>query len=81
MSDFVERSASGKANMTDVHAMFNNDSKLEAAIRNSAVLDAATKYDSSLPGGGADLTRLNSDNAARIVADLQGGLFPSRDGR
>lgn len=81
MSDFVERSSAGKANMTDVHAMFNNDSKLEAAIRNSAVLDVATKYDSSLPGGGADLTRLNSDNAARIVADLQGGIFPSRDGR
>lgn len=81
MSDFVERSSAGKANMTDVHAMFNNDSKLEAAIRSSAVLDAATKYDSSLPGGGADLTRLNSDNAARIVADLQGGIFPSRDGR
>ncbi|CAF0900087.1 unnamed protein product [Rotaria sordida] len=70
MSDFTERANNGSANPTDVHAMFDNNAGLEGAIRRSQMLESAKKFDTSL-GGEADLTKLNAEKAAALIADLQ----------
>lgn len=70
MADFTERASNGSANPSDVHAMFDNNSGLEGAIRRSQMLEGAKKYDTSL-GGEADLSKLNAEKAAALIADLQ----------
>lgn len=70
MSEFTERASNGSANPSDVHAMFDNNAGLEGAIRRSQMLEGAKKYDTSL-GGEADLTKLNAEKAAALIAELQ----------
>ncbi|MFA7338504.1 MAG: hypothetical protein WC028_17080 [Candidatus Obscuribacterales bacterium] len=70
MADFTERASNGSANPSDVHAMFDNNAGLEGAIRRSQMLEGAKKYDTSL-GGEADLSKLNAEKAAALIADLQ----------
>ena len=74
-ANFAERAESGKANPADVHAMFDNNSNLEGAIRRSQMLESAKKYDTSA-GGDADLSKLSPDNAASLIADLQRAPVP-----
>lgn len=71
MSSFAERASNGVANTGDVHAMFDKNSALEQAIRNSQLVETAKKYDHSQPDGRADFSKINGDNAARLVAELQ----------
>ena len=70
MSNFAQRANDGTANTGDVHAMFDKNSALEQAIRNSQLVETAKKYDHSKDGS-ADFNKINSENAARLVAELQ----------
>jgi hypothetical protein len=75
LSHFMEASSHGKASPTDVHAMFNNNSDLEKAVRNARTIEAAKKYDTSRDGD-PDLNKIKGENADKLIADLQ---LPPKD--
>ena len=70
LNNFSDRTNSGKASPTDVHAMFDNNALLEGAVRRSQMLENAKKYDTSL-GGEADLSKIGQDKIAIMVGDMQ----------
>jgi hypothetical protein len=78
LANFYDKSAHGEANTTDVHAMFENNSALEAAIRNSQLVETAKKYDSS-QGGSPDLEKVKKDNGDKLIAELQRNPTPPKE--
>ncbi|MBA3995516.1 MAG: hypothetical protein C0469_18515 [Cyanobacteria bacterium DS2.3.42] len=78
LANFYDKAAHGEANTTDVHAMFGNDAKLEAAIRNSQLVETAKKYDSS-QGGAPDLEKVRKDNGDKLIAELQRNPTPPKE--
>lgn len=77
-ANFYDKAAHGEANTTDVHAMFENNSALEAAIRNSQLVETAKKYDSS-QGGSPDLEKVKKDNGDKLIAELQRNPTPPKE--
>ena len=77
-ANFYDKAAHGEANTTDVHAMFGNDPKLEAAVRNSQLIETAKKYDTS-QGGAPDLEKVRKDNGDKLIAELQRNPTPPKE--
>ncbi|MCC7531349.1 MAG: hypothetical protein IT342_22780 [Candidatus Melainabacteria bacterium] len=77
-ANFYDKAAHGEANTTDVHAMFGNDPKLEAAIRNSHLVETARKYDTS-QGGAPDLEKVRKDHGDKLIAELQRNPTPPKE--
>ncbi len=73
-----DKAAHGEANTTDVHAMFGNDAKLEAAIRNSQLVETAKKYDSS-QGGARISKKVRKDSGDKLIAELQRNPTPPKE--
>lgn len=71
LGNFMERSQNGTANPTDVHALFDNNAGLEKAVRHSQLVEAAKDYDTSGKGGTPDLTKITSEKADKLIAELQ----------
>jgi hypothetical protein len=78
LANFYDKAAHGEANTSDVHAMFENNAALEAAIRNSQLVETAKKYDSS-QGGAPDLEKVKKDNGDKLIAELQRNPTPPKE--
>jgi len=77
-ANFADKASHGEANTTDVHAMFENNAALEAAIRNSQLVETAKKYDTS-QGGNPDLEKVRKDNGDKLIAELQRNPTPPKE--
>lgn len=77
-ASFADKAAHGEANTSDVHAMFGNDAALEAAVRNSQLVETAKKYDTS-QSGNPDLEKVKKDNGDKLIAELQRNPTPPKE--
>jgi hypothetical protein len=79
-SSLLERTGNDTANPTDVHAVFNNDAKLEKAVRHLTLIDAGRKIATATSAGHPDLTKISNDKADKLIAELHLGPKRIKDG-